>query len=241
MVRTDEIECLQRRQVPKHISLGLWCLTLTEKIPWQHKHPRFLGAWSWGSPESILIFKDVKAEVNGHKRVLNYLTADLSSWNMYKCIWMHSYRRPVSSHSFNFLSTFEHLLPASQILPEPGRTPLLLWIMMSVSLLTTSIYAYAGDHAQWLLLHNLLLCEATYRSVLLHDLCPCSTRTVSWGWALRNNLAASSNQGSFYTTPCENFSQTMVYQKKRANKLHIQNKVCHLTNLQREPSVWNRI
>lgn len=50
----------------------------------------------------------------------------------------------MSSHSFNFLSTFEHLLPTSQILPEPGRTPLLLWIMTSVSLLTTSIYAYAA-------------------------------------------------------------------------------------------------
>lgn len=62
--------------------------------------------------------------------------------------------------------------------------------MMSVSLPTASFYAYAGDCAQQLLLYNLFLCQVTYRSVLLQDQCPCSTRTASRSRAVTNHLAA---------------------------------------------------
>lgn len=89
---------------------------------------------------------------------------------------------------------------------------------MSVSLLTTSFYAYAGDHAQQLLLHNLFLCQVTYTSVLMHDLCPCTTHTASWGRALGNTLAASCGQCSFHITPCENFRPNLGVQEEGSKR-----------------------
>lgn len=210
-------------------------------MPWQNKHLRLPGAWSWGSLESIHICRNVEVEVNGHRKFLKYKSLLILPHVIYRNVHTHTYKRPILFHTFNLFTTFKNLLGTSQVFAEPGRSSLLIWVTTSDSLLTASFYAYAGDHAQQLLLHNLFLCQATYRSVFMRDLHPRNTRMSSWGWALRNNLAASSSQCSVRTAPCGNFSQASVCKKKGENKLHVQNGVCHLTNTQREPSAWNRI
>lgn len=112
--RTDELVSLQRSGVPKHIYLGLWSLTLTQKVPWQHKHPRFPGARSWGSPESIRVFRNVEVEVNGHRKVSNYKSLLILPDVIYRNVHAHTHTEGlyifVASIFSPLLSTFQVLV-----------------------------------------------------------------------------------------------------------------------------------